>query len=123
MGIDIMGQVVSYGIGGVDEVLEWWDGSSETPRTKPFQNARDIGRLVLNLGGLALQVWMPRQARLGDTVAKSSGPLLVKSVVKALKKPAAAPAPASHEMTYVPRASSHKVTRTYEPEFKTVVAY
>ena len=84
---------------------------------------------MLNLGGLALQVWMPRQARIGDTLAKASGPLLVKSVVAGLKSIGEAPAlaPAARSAAYVPRGATqgvtHKVSRTYEPEFKGVTVF
>ena len=83
MAIDVKSQGISYAVGAVVVGLEYWDNKSA--RTGAFKTAADIGVAVGNLGGLALQMWAPKYAKLGETVALSTGPLLVKAIVRAVK--------------------------------------
>lgn len=85
MAIDIKKQGISYLVGGAVVALEYWDQKATTPRTKPFRTAADIGVVVGNLGGMALQQFMPKYAALGETIAVATGPLLVKAIVRAVK--------------------------------------
>lgn len=84
MAINMQKSLISVGVGVVDEVLEYWDeqpgGSKE-----PFQSKKDLGRLVLAGIGYGLQAFMPAQAQLGEAIALSATPLLVKSIAKPLR--------------------------------------
>lgn len=83
MPIDVVRSLTSAGVGVLDEGMEWWD--EKAGRTEPFRTARDLGRLAITGLGYGLQVFMPRQARLGETLALSGTPLLVKSVAKPVR--------------------------------------
>lgn len=99
MAIDMVKAGVSAGVGVVDEVLEWWDEKSG--RTESFRTATDIGRLAIAGLGYAIQIFWPRQSRLGEAMALSATPLLVKSIAKPVREAMGATAGASR--TYVPR--------------------
>ena len=83
MKLDAAKIFTSVAVGGADEALGFWDEKSG--RTKSFQNAVDIGRAVMVLGGYGLQAFMPRYGSLGDTLVTASIPLLTKSVVSVLR--------------------------------------
>ncbi len=83
MPIDLVRSGISAGVGVVDEVLESMDANAG--RVKSFRTATDIGRLVIAGVGYGLQVFMPRQAKLGETLALSATPLLVKSIAKPIR--------------------------------------
>lgn len=83
MGIAMDRTLTSVGVGVLDEVLEWWD--EKAGRTESFKTYKDIGRLVVAGIGYGLQVFMPKQARLGETLALSATPLLVKSIAKPIR--------------------------------------
>jgi len=95
--IDFRKTGVSVGVGVVDEVLEWWDEKSG--RTETFRTAKDIGRLVEAGLGYAIQIFWPKQARIGEALALSATPLLVKSIAKPIR----AMLPTSAQRTFVPR--------------------
>ena len=85
MPINMTKSLTSVGVGVVDEVLEYWDARAAVPRTESFRTWKDIGRLVMAGTGYALQAFMPRYSDLGETLAISATPLLVKSIAKPLK--------------------------------------
>ena len=76
--------VVSGGLGVGDDQMEKWD--VRRGRTKPFQNATDIGRVAAVVGGAVIGNIMPRWGNWGEHVTQGAGPLLVKSILKALSK-------------------------------------
>jgi hypothetical protein len=78
MAIDMTKELVSVGVGVVDPALQGWDIKSG--RSGMFKTATDIARLLGTGIGLAMQVWMPRQARIGEALALSCTPLLVNTV-------------------------------------------
>jgi hypothetical protein len=96
--VDLMKSGISVGVGVVDEVMESWD--EKEGRTEPFRKATDIVRLLGALGGYALQIFMPRQARIGEALALSATPLLVKSVAKPIR---AAIGGGTEERVFLPR--------------------
>ena len=75
---------VGVGLGVVDDQMEKWD--VRRGRTKPFQNATDIGRVAAVVGGAVIGNIMPRWGNWGEHVTQGAGPLLVKSILKALSK-------------------------------------
>ncbi len=99
MGIDFVKTGISVGVGGLDEVMEYWD--EKTGRTESFRNAKDITRLVAAGLGYAMQIFWPRQARLGESLALSATPLLVKSIAKPIR--AAMTSSQAGSRTFVPR--------------------
>ena len=104
MAIDIGRSIQSIGVGGISEVLEWWD--VKEGRVDTFRTANDIGNLLMCGFGYGAQVFMPRYAKLGETVALSATPLLVKSISKAIRGPTVAAAAKSgmRRMNFTPRA-------------------
>ncbi len=82
MAINVQGLLTGGAVGVADVGLEYWD--TKSARTGSFKTATDLGRLGMVVGGLALAQFMPRYARLGETVAIAAMPLLVKSVAKAV---------------------------------------
>lgn len=124
MAIDVTQSGVSAGVGILDEIMEWWDEKAE--RTESFRTATDISRLMVAGLGYGLQAFMPRQARLGETLALSATPLLVKSVASPLRSMLAEAAPRSSQV-FVPRrrvatplapaAPAAEVERSYVPGF------
>jgi|GEM_PF-2379925 len=121
--INMMKSAVSLGVGVVDEGIEWWDERSG--RAEPFRRATDIVRLLGAGLGYAMQVFWPQQQALGEALALSTTPLLVKSVAKPIRSaisqqvsaPAFVPrrAPAGTG-TVSSRVASYPASRT-EPEF------
>lgn len=106
MAINVGKQVQSYVVGGVDSVLEWYDGKND--RTKTSEQWQTWGRVGGHLLGLAAQIWMPKYAALGETVAISTGPLVVKTLANAVgvlpyKAPTTPKKAGSREFTYVQR--------------------
>ena len=97
-GIDFMKTGVAVGVGVLDEALEWWD--ERQGRTDSFRTAKDIGRLAGAGLGYAIQIFWPRQARLGEALALSTTPLLVKSIAKPLRE---AMTTTASQRTFVPR--------------------
>ena len=132
MAIDIGRSLTSAAVGLADEVMEWWDENEG--RTESFKTAKDIGRLVIAGVGYGLQVFMPRQARLGETLALSATPLLVKSIAKPVR--ASFKKGAATEAAYTPRRRANapvpapagtpvnaSVHRSYAPEFADVILW
>lgn len=74
---------ISVGVGAVDEILEVWDEKSG--RTGSFKTFRDYGRIAMPVVGYGLQLFMPRYANLGETLAVASTPLLVKSIARIVR--------------------------------------
>ena len=88
MAINLTKTGISVIVGAVDIGLERSDETAG--RTEPFKKWADYGRVIGALAGYGLQVFMPRQAAIGEALALSATPLLVKSIYKAVVKPAAA---------------------------------
>lgn len=74
---------VSVGVGVADEILEVMDEKSG--RTGSFKTFRDYGRIAMPVVGYGLQLFMPRYANLGEALALSSTPLLVKSISRVIR--------------------------------------
>lgn len=123
MPVDLTKSGIAVAVGLADEGLEWWD--REEKRTKTFQNASDIGRLIGAILGYGIQVLVPRYARYGEALALGSTPLLVKSIAVPVKAAMTAP---KKEQVFVPvrrKALPPPDTRTdfrrsYIPEFENV---
>lgn len=81
--INIGRSLMSAGVGVVDEVATYWD--EQENRTESFKNATDISRLLIAGAGYAMQVFMPKMAVMGETLALSATPLLVKSIAKPVR--------------------------------------
>lgn len=87
MPIDVTRSAFSAGVGVADEILEYVDAHAKVPRTQSFRTAKDIGRLAIALGGYGLQAFGPgRYVKLGETLALSATPLLVKSLAGPVKR-------------------------------------
>lgn len=82
MALDVGRSLTSAGVGVVDVIAEKSD--EKAGRIESFRNARDISRLVIAGIGYGLQVFMPRHARLGETLALSATPLVIKSIASPL---------------------------------------
>lgn len=119
MAVDITRSLISVGVGVVDEVLEGQDANAG--RTKSFRTWQDIGRLVIAGLGYGLQVFVPNQSRLGETLALSATPLLVKSIAgPVMRAVTGGPTTKSSVEQFVARK---KVGRSYQPEFDGVRAW
>ena len=102
--IDVGRSITSVGVGAVSEVLEWWD--EKEGRVGSFRTANDIGNLVMCGVGYGAQVFMPRYAKLGETIALSATPLLVKSISRAIRSRSAAGARSGMgRVSFVPRGN------------------
>ena len=132
MPIDIGRSLTSVGVGLADVVMEWWDENEG--RTESFKTAKDIGRVVIAGLGYGLQVFMPRQAKLGETLALSATPLLVLSIAKPVRE--SFKKGAATEAAYAPRRRAHApvpapagapvnapVHRSYYPEGEKAIAW
>lgn len=119
MGMDWTNPVVGIVVGGVDEGLEYWDAKSVPARTKPFQNAADIGRAIMVLGGFGVGMFMPRYAKMGNVIGTASTALLTKSVIQAVRSAMGTPAASR---AFQPRRSvaygPMPVMQTTVPEFE-----
>lgn len=129
MPVDLMKSAVAGGVGVLDEFMVSWD--EKEGRTESFKNATDISRLLVAGLGYGLQVFYPRQARIGEALALSGTTLLVKSISKPLRS-----ALGGGTAAYVPRVSvpayqpavqprmqsPQGITREYQPEFNTAKA-
>lgn len=105
MAVNVGKQVQSYAVGGVDSVLQWYD--EKNGRIKPFKKWQDWGRVGGHLLGLAAQIWMPKYSTLGETVAISTGPLVVNSLVAvARNKTTSSSGSASRAGSYVQRRAA-----------------
>lgn len=134
MPIDVVRSLTSAGVGVLDEGLEWWD--DKAGRTESFRTARDLGRLAIAGLGYGLQVFMPRQARLGETLALSATPLLTKSIARPVRSAVAsrageqafrprrrAPTPAGNPPAPPPPPAGRPVGRSYYPEAEKAIAW
>jgi hypothetical protein len=83
--MDWTNPVVGVVIGAVDEGLEYLDSKAVPARVKPFQNATDIGRAVMVLGGFGVGMFMPKYQKWGTLIGTASTALLTKSVIKAVR--------------------------------------
>lgn len=122
--IDFTKSLVSVGVGGVDEVLEWQD--ERAGRVESFRTWQDIGRLVGCGLGYAVQIFWPRQARWGEAIALPTTALLTKSVSHAVRG-AMAPASRVSGKRYGPRRVAPPPTRVaaaepgYTPEGEEII--
>ena len=111
MAIDLMKSGISVGVGLVDTVLERMDATAKSPtgaaapRTGTFKKWSDLSRLALAVAGYGIQAMYPRQARIGEALALSATPLLVKTLV----------ADTVADMFKENAASGFVPTRTYAP--------
>lgn len=127
MPINIGRSLISAGVGVVDEVATYWD--EQEGRTESFKNAVDISRLLIAGAGYAMQVFMPRMAVMGETLALSATPLLVKSISKPVRSAigggttaAAFPRARARAIAapMAPRLPAGSPVRAQLPEFETV---
>ena len=84
MSFDWKNPVIGVAVGGVDYGLGYWDAHAKTPRTKPFQNAQDIGRAAMVVAGYGVGFFMPKYKEIGDTVGTVATALLTESVIDAI---------------------------------------
>ncbi|MHB8084325.1 MAG: hypothetical protein ACYDHZ_00670 [Dehalococcoidia bacterium] len=117
MPVNLMKSGISVGVGVIDEVLE--RGDTKAGRTAFFKKYTDIERIALAGIGYGLQVFMPRYASMGEALALSSTPLLVKSIAGVVAKTTTT---ASADFTYRRRAPAgmgnlSNVGQTTKPEF------
>ena len=85
--MDFKGPVTSVVVGAADFGLEYWDAKAGRG-AKPFQNATDIGRAVMAVGGYGVAWLMPRSgfAEYAEVVGDVGTALLTKSIISALMK-------------------------------------
>lgn len=83
MAINMTKSLVSVGVGVLDDVLEKVDREAVPPRDEPFRTATDLGRLGIAAVGYLAQMFYPRYGNIGEAMALSATPLLVKSVTSA----------------------------------------
>lgn len=83
---------IAVAVGAADEALEYMDSTAKdaaglpAPRTGHFKTWRDYGRIAMPLGGLALAMWKPGKfGTMGEAIAQSSTPFLVKSIIKMVR--------------------------------------
>lgn len=100
-----MGESVNFVKSGIsvlagvgDEFMESWDEKSA--RTGSFKTATDLTRLAGAIAGYAIQVVWPKHGKIGEALALSYTPLLVKSIAKPLRS---AVGGTSSVSTFVPR--------------------
>lgn len=74
---------IAVGVGIIDEIVEEWD--AKAGRTEPFRKATDWARLALAGIGYLTQTFAPKYGAIGEGLALSSTPLLVKSIAKSVK--------------------------------------
>ncbi|MFA5377980.1 MAG: hypothetical protein WC455_19675 [Dehalococcoidia bacterium] len=118
--MDWTNPVVGIVVGAVDEGLEYWDAKAVPARTKPFQNATDIGRAVMVLGGFGIAQFMPKYSKWGTLVGTASTALLTKSVIGAVKS--AMSTTAAKNASFAPHNKvaygSQPVMQTTVPQFQ-----
>jgi len=78
MAADWMKVGIAGAYGAVDKVLQ--DQDIEAGRAEPFKTWSDYGRIAGAVGGLAIQMWMPRYARMAEAVSLPATAMLVQSV-------------------------------------------
>ena len=124
MALNVTRIAISVGAGVVDEALEAWD--RKELRTESFKTATDLGRVAMVGLGYALQLLFPRQAALGDALATSCTPLLVKSIARPVRERLFTGQGASSGAGFVPRrratagagvGAGLAASRTYTPGF------
>ena len=99
--IDYSRAAIAVGVGLGDELITDWDENVTPARTESFRTAKDLWRLGASMVGYGLQVFQPRYAKFGDTLATAATPLLVKSVWTAVA--AARAVEGTGKQRYVPR--------------------
>ena len=87
MNFNFKAPITSVAAGAADWGLEYWDAKSGRG-AKPFQNATDIGRAVMAVGGYGVAWLMPRSgfAEYAEVVGDVGTALLTKSIISALTK-------------------------------------
>jgi hypothetical protein len=116
---------ISAGVGVIDEVIERQDRKylTDAKRTaiekenhaKPFRSYGDIARLALALGGLAVQQFGPNKYDyMGEAIALSATPLLVKSIAKAAMPLEASQKVMGEAFNFVPRRRVAYGVHAYE---------
>jgi len=118
--------MIAGAVGVADEGLEYWD--RESGRTEHFRNATDLGRIGMVAAGVGMQMFMPRQARLGEVISTASTPLLVKSVSSYVRSGSSQAAGRGiPRSTFTPRGApmgaGGPVGRHYQPEFQGNVSW
>ena len=102
--INLMNAGISVGVGVVDEVLERMDAAAG--RTAVLQKWSDYARLLGVLGGYSMVVFGRGQlSSMGETIATSMTPLLVKTLAKAAIKPPIRTATASFQARRIQEAA------------------
>lgn len=104
MAINIMKAVIAGGVGVVDEVAERNDKTAG--RTESFKNATDIYRTAAVVIGYGLQVFMPKYASFGDTLATAATPLFVKSLAKPVMGAVSGNSAPAAERYFAPRRAA-----------------
>ncbi len=81
--MDLLKVAIAVAVGGADVVTEHLDSTAKSRRTESFKTATDWTRVGLAALGYGLQVFMPRKYdRIGEALALSATPLLVKSIAR-----------------------------------------
>lgn len=123
MGIAFTPIIVSAAVGGVDEALERNDASAG--RTGNFKTYKDYFRIGAPVLGLALQMVMPKWAKLGEDLTCASVSLLTKSLAQVImpaSSTAAAKRVAYRQYQRVPSPAGQRVAGR-SPEFDDVRMY
>lgn len=118
MRIDVTHVIVGVGLGAADEMAERNDAANaRTETTKKWSTWTRFGLLALGYAGQAMNI-MPDIA---SVVAQSELPLATKTAMAVVMKPKVSSPVSRYSGMRTPVAGP--ISRSYEPEFKTVGVY
>lgn len=104
MAVEITGKIIALGLGGLDELLERADAKAVPARTEPLKTWQDFGRIGMVVVGIGTEMFMPKYARMAETVGEVGVAFLGKSLSKVLFKETTA-------ATYVHRRTEAPASR------------
>lgn len=111
MNLNYMKMAGAMAAGGLDEMLERNDAKATPVRTGNFKTYSDYGRVGSVVGGIGLQIAMPKYADIGEGLMLGGLSLLTKSVVKAVAPVTAAGMPRFAPARYAPARQVGQVTK------------
>lgn len=123
--VDWMQELESLGVGAISFGLGELDKKAATPRTQAFKNAQDIGNAAMHVGGLAMQMFMPRAGKHAQAITLASGSLLAISVGNAIMEWSSSTGTSRSTSSRGTREYTARktATRSYQPEFENVRAF
>lgn len=118
MAVEITGKAIGLALGGIDEMLERQDAKAVPARTEPLKSWRDYGRIGMVVVGVGTEMFMPRYARMAQTVGEVGAAFLAKSLSKVLFKETTAATAYVHrrQTSPVSNPAPNPVGRNYFPQ-------